>query len=432
MDPTDITAPEFGPPTLTAGYGSETAGTPGSVDCGVPAVLTALGGTVNGYLRTLVAGCRRVEVANGRVQLDDQFLGGTLPATVPGTSAGTVCPADSLAVGFEARAVSNIESLGLICSALHSDGTLGARTPTRPIGPTTGELREPVECAPGSVAIGLQARTAAGLEFFRLVCRTISFGSTEPMPTDPNNLAWPLATDISTTGRATGFVDTPGQARWYRFAVQPESTVTVRVPQPPANYDIALFSDIGKAFEAMYAEGTGSVDNLTRLSVEFAGDAFSPSVFSPSVFSPSVFSPSVFSPTVFSPSVFSPSVFSPSVFSPSVFSPSVFSPSVFSPSVFSPSVFSPSVFSPSVFSPSVFSPSVFSPSVFSKAYSNAQLRTLIGVSARQGTASEDITTATWNNTGDYYVRVQGRNGASSHDPFEITASVTGSSCDRID
>nr|WP_231134795.1 Ig-like domain repeat protein [Motilibacter deserti] len=161
----------------------------------------------------------------------------------------------------------------------------------------------------------------------------------------------------------------------------------------------------------MYADGAGSVDDLTRLSAEFAGDAFSPSVFSPSVFSPSVFSPSVFSPPVFSPSVYSPSVFCPSVFSPAVFSPSVFSPSVFSPSVFSPSV--------------------FSPEVFLKAYSNAQARTLVGVSAREGTASEDITASTWNNTGYYYVRVQGRNGASSTDPFEITAAVNGSTCGQV-
>ena len=105
-----------------------------------------------------------------------------------------------------------------------------------------------------------------------------------------------------------------------------------------------------------------------------------------------------------------PSVFSPSVFSPSVFSPSVFSPSVFSPSVFSPSVFSPSVFSPSVFSPSVFSPSVFSPDEIARAFSSAQTRSIIGVSATQGTGDESVVVNSWNNTGSFYVRVgqQGR------------------------
>ena len=148
---------------------------------------------------------------------------------------------------------------------------------------------------------------------------------------------------------------------------------------------------------------------------------FSPSVFSPSVFSPSVFSPDAYSPSVFSPSVFSPSVFSPSVFSPSVFSPSVFSPSVFSPSVFSPSVFSPSVFSPSVFSPSVFSPAggVFSP----EAFASAQTRSLIATSSTPGTGDESVVADTWNNTGSFYIRVSGRNGAfATASPF--TLSVT--------
>ena len=124
-----------------------------------------------------------------------------------------------------------------------------------------------------------------------------------------------------------------------------------------------------------------------------------------------MFSPDAYSPSVFSPSVFSPSVFSPSVFSPSVFSPSVFSPIVFSPSVFSPSVFSPSVFSPSVFSPSVFSPSVFSDADIAKAFSSAQSASIIGVSATPGNGDETVVVNTWNETGEFYVRVAGRGGA---------------------
>ena len=123
------------------------------------------------------------------------------------------------------------------------------------------------------------------------------------------------------------------------------------------------------------------------------------------------------------------------MFSPSVFSPSVFSPSVFSPSVFCPSVFSPSVFSPSVFSPSVFSPSVFSPSVFSdgQAYESVQVRSLIAVSANEGTAEEHLNVATWNNTGEFYVRVAGRNGAYSPlAPFDLSVSVDDSSCSGVE
>ena len=230
----------------------------------------------------------------------------------------------------------------------------------------------------------------------------------------PDNDAWtraqPILLDEAGNGSATGSIDVIGQARWYRFAIQPGTRARVDLTNLAANYDVALFADIAQAFNTV-----DSTDDLQRLSAEFAGDAFSPSVFSPSVFSPSVFSPSVFSPSVFSPSVFSPSVFSPSVFSPSVFSPSVFSPSVFSPSVFSPSVFSPSVFSGG------------------QAYESAQVRTLVAVSAHDGTAGEHLSVGTWNNTGEFYVRVAGRNGAHTPAaPFDLDVHVDPSACSGVE
>ncbi len=107
----------------------------------------------------------------------------------------------------------------------------------------------------------------------------------------------------------------------------------------------------------------------------------------------------------------------------------MFSPSVFSPSVFSPAAFNPFALSPSVFSPSVFSPSVFSPDRVSQAFTSAQTRSLIGISAQNGTASESISSLTWNNTGAFYVRVQGRNGAFDTDgSYALTVTTTDSSC----
>ena len=252
------------------------------------------------------------------------------------------------------------------------------------------------------------------------------------MATSADNDSWPKALPLADTSLlARDFIDVAGRARWYRFEVKPGQRIQINLSQLPADYDLAVFKDIGAAFLADIERltTTDPAGELTKLGAEYA-----PSVFSPSVFSPSVFSPSVFSPDAYAPSVFSPSVFSPSVFSPSVFSPSVFSPSVFSPSVFSPSVFSPSVFSPSVFSPSVFSPSVFSPSVFSdigedgytelaKAFSSAQTRSIIGVSATPGTGDEIVVVNSWNNTGNFYVRVAGRAGAYSTSP--TATSLTG-------
>ena len=246
--------------------------------------------------------------------------------------------------------------------------------------------------------------------------------------TTADNDYWPKALTVS--AGAQDVVEIEGRARWYRFPIVPDQQVTVTLSSLPADYDLAVFRDIAAEFESQLVPA--NANDLTRLSAEFSPSVFSPSVFSPSVFSPSVFSPDAYAPSVFSPSVFSPSVFSPSVFSPSVFSPSVFSPSVFSPSVFSPSVFSPSVFSPSVFSPSVFSPSVFSPEEISQAFSSAQTRSLIGVSATPGTGDETVVVNSWNNTGFFYVRVAGRGGAfDPNDLFTVSVTKTASTCEGV-
>ncbi len=249
--------------------------------------------------------------------------------------------------------------------------------------------------------------------------------------TSADNFYWPKALPLTgSTVLTQDLIDTQGTARWYKFAVTPGQRIEIKLSDLPADYDLAVFKDIGKTFQdLLLPEDT---TDLTELSAEYAPSVFSPSVFSPSVFSPSVFSPDAYSPSVFSPSVFSPSVFSPSVFSPSVFSPSVFSPSVFSPSVFSPSVFSPSVFSPSVFSPSVFSPSVFSEDDVAKAFSSAQTRSIIGVSATPGTGDETVVVNSWNNSGEFYLRVAGRGGSFDTGlPFQIEVSKGATSCGGV-
>ena len=240
---------------------------------------------------------------------------------------------------------------------------------------------------------------------------TLAPPATSPF-TDPAavaaNTSWTNAAPLTAAG-VNGSLTQAGEVRWYKFPIQPDSQVQVDLSNLDQNFDLTMFRDIGQTFTSLT-----TAQDLTRLSAQFAGDVFSPSVYSPSVYSPSVYSPSVYSPSVYSPSVYSPSVYSPSVYSPSVYSPSVYSPSVYSPSVYSPSVYSPSVYSPST--------------AFLQAFSSAQTRSLIGVSAHENADAESIRTATWNNTGDFYVRVQGRNGAFSATPFHLGLTTTGGAC----
>lgn len=250
----------------------------------------------------------------------------------------------------------------------------------------------------------------------------------------PDNDSWvraleldPVVNGDSATATAAGFLDSAGNARWYRFRIQPGSRVTVDLLGLPEDYDLFVFKDIAQAFQDL--EGDSDVDGLNRLGAEFA-----PSTFAPSTFAPSTFAPSTFAPDAYAPSQFAPSTFAPSLFAPSTFAPSTFAPSTFSPSTFAPSTFAPSTFAPSTFAPSTFAPSTFAPSTFAaENFISAQVRSLIGVSAKTGTGSERVIADTWNNTGEFYIRVSGKNGAFSLDtPFEVQLTVDGVDCTGVE
>ena len=228
------------------------------------------------------------------------------------------------------------------------------------------------------------------------------------------------------TAQISQELDLAGQSRWYKFSVQPNSQLVVTLTDLPANYDLTVYKDISAEWESLLT--LDEVEDLIPLTAEFAPDAFSPDAFSPDAFSPDAFSPDAFSPDAFSPDAFSPDAFSPDAFSPDAFSPDAFSPDAFSPDAFSPDAFSPDAFSPDAFSPDAFSPDAFSPDAFS----SAQIRSLLAVSAFNGTAGEGVQLNTWENDGDFYVRVRGRNGA--FDPtqsFTVNVTLTTGNCNDV-
>jgi len=170
-------------------------------------------------------------------------------------------------------------------------------------------------------------------------------------------------------------IDKPGQSRWYKFSVLPGSTVRAELVNLPANYDVTLYKDIDERYQALTAPQ--SLDDLTRLTAEFAPDSFAPDSFAPDSFAPDSFAPDSFAPDSFAPDSFAPDSFAPEA-----------------------------------------------------AYSSAQIRSLIGVSALDGLAEESITSDTWENSGDFYVRVRGRNG--SFDPtaeYDLIVSQTIGTCE---
>ncbi len=154
-------------------------------------------------------------------------------------------------------------------------------------------------------------------------------GASTCVRTTADNDYWPKALPLTSAG-AQDVIDVAGKSRWYKVAVKPGQQIKVTVKNQPADYDLAVFKDIGKEFIDQLAPTTPT--DLTKLSAEYAPSVFSPAVFSPAVFSPAVFSPDAYSPAVFSPAVFSPGrVLARPCSRPRCSRPAVFSPAVFSP-----------------------------------------------------------------------------------------------------
>ena len=99
-------------------------------------------------------------------------------------------------------------------------------------------------------------------------------------------------------------------------------------------------------------------------------------------------------------------------------------------------MFSPDMFSPDMFSPDMFSPDNFDPNALveeAQAYASAQLRSIVAFSALNGDAAERAVVNTWTNTGDFYVRVRGRNGVwSLNTPFQLNVTIQRGLCQNLD
>ncbi|MEO8264248.1 MAG: hypothetical protein ABI706_01930, partial [Ilumatobacteraceae bacterium] len=100
-----------------------------------------------------------------------------------------------------------------------------------------------------------------------------------------SNTSWTTAAPLTAAGIG-GALTQPGEARWYKFPIQPDSQVQVDLSNLDQNFDLTMFRDIGQAFTTL-----ATTQDLTKLSAQFAGDAYSPSIYSPSIYSPSIYSP---------------------------------------------------------------------------------------------------------------------------------------------
>lgn len=227
-----------------------------------------------------------------------------------------------------------------------------------------------------------------------------------------HNHTWNTALQITPGAAVQDYVFQSGQSTWFKVPVRPGQRVTVRLSGVPADYSLALYKDIRALYDAQVAAlgGTDPLGAVNDFDASVAPDALSPDALSPDALSPDALSPDALSPDALSPDALSPDALSPDALSPDELSPDALSPDALSPDALSPDALSPDELS-------------------AEAYASAQTAALIGVSAHIGLSPEQITRNTWDNSGHFYMRVRGANGAyDGSRPFTIQATVVDVSC----
>ncbi len=295
----------------------------------------------------------------------------------------------------------------------------------------------------GTANISTTTQVLTGIQFISAIATDPNKNSSafaQCVVNDIDNTSWPSALSLGSVGTSAqtftkaqylGFL---GQSRWYKVSIQPGTQVSVKLTNLPASYDLMVFTDINAAYQASTINTTGSssaAQSLLAQTAELGATAANPGNLAPNTLNPQTISPEAYSVQALQPGAYSTEVFAPYAFSPYAFSPYAFSPYAFSPYAFSPYAFSPYAFSPYAFSPYAFSPYAFSPA--SQAFVNAQARSLIAVSALDGTTDRTLSFNTWNNQGDYYIRVLGRNGTFSlASAFTIQVTAAPGGCSTVD
>ncbi len=206
-----------------------------------------------------------------------------------------------------------------------------------------------------------------------------------PPPSIPSlgNSTWPTAFRLGTEGTAQDdYLAVPRDA-WFKVTIGPSQQIVVSLRNCAFDCSLVLYTDIAQAAAELQAQSIASGQRQ-----------IAPAELSPAELSPAELSPAELSPAELSPAELSPAELSPAELSPAELSPAELSPAELS----------------------------------ALAYSSAQTRSILAVSAHAGLSPELIVRNTWEHTGDFYVRVLSHDGTTSTQPFTISTRVLPGAC----
>ena len=260
-----------------------------------------------------------------------------------------------------------------------------------------------------------------------------SLGATEAGPcivvSQPNE-SWPWALPIKagTNGlvdfAANQYIDDFARSRWYMFQVQPGSRVHVTISNLPKDYDAYLFRDILQAYE----DGSG----LLQQSAEFAPPSYAPPSYAPPSYAPDSFAPPSYAPPSYAPPSYAPPSYAPPSYAPPSYAPPSYAPPSYAPPSYAPPSYAPPSYAQANWAPPSYAPPSYA-LYDATNYSSAQTRSLIGWDVESGTLSATIDANTWNSTGNFYLRVNGKSGLYDiEQAFRVTITTDPSVCDAVD
>jgi hypothetical protein len=246
-----------------------------------------------------------------------------------------------------------------------------------------------------------------------------------------DNTSWPKAMPLNMTGTPGSWewtalsqtVNTRGESRWYKFTVYPGSRVVIKLNNLMVNYDLTLYTDIQAAFDELLAPE--NLDYLTKLTAEFAPDAYAPDAYAPDAYAPDAYAPDAYAPDAYAPDAYAPDAYAPDAYAPDAYAPDAYAPDAYAPDAYAPDAYAPDAYAPDAYAPDAYAPD--------EAYTSAQMNSLIAVSAFDGRAGEFIAVNTWDHTGEFYIRVKGRNGAYDPvNPYDLSVGQLSGACRWLD
>jgi uncharacterized protein YjbI with pentapeptide repeats len=228
---------------------------------------------------------------------------------------------------------------------------------------------------------------------------------TPPVIPSLRNASWPGAFRLLPNGTPQQDYMATQRDHWFKFTIAPGKKVVISLRDLGFDGSLVAYKDIRQRFDAM---ANHDLANVREAQAQL--------------------SPTELSPTELSPTELSPTELSPTELSPTELSPTELSPTELSPTELSPTELSPTELSPTELSPTELSPTELSPTELSGVYSSAQTASLLAVAAHRGLSPELIVRNTWDETGDFYVRVLSHDGGTSLQPFTISARVVDGQC----